>query len=318
VPGVTGVAVSRGSLPLIGRVFGGAWGPTSLQHTDATGDVPAAQAHEYRVTSDYFEVAGIRFRRGGAWPAEAASGTPSVVLDERVAAQLFGDADPIGRQIRSSRPDGVFTVVGIVPYVYTWGPEGDAEPAAYFAWNPESTRTLGALFVKTSRPVDEMVPAVTDAIGALAPDGKSPYVFAADAAVRRLTATRRFNGGLMSVFGGLAILIGAAGIYGVTAAVVAQQTREIGVRVALGATPRRIGRSVLVRTGAHVLSGLAIGLPLAWWISRGFSAYLFEVTPADPSVYASVATLVGLVAFASALLPARRAARTDPMITLRG
>ena len=102
-----------------------------------------------------------------------------------------------------------------------------------------------------------------------------------------------------------------------TAAVVAQQTREIGVRVALGATPRRIGRSVLSRTGTHLMTGLAIGLPLAWWISRGLSSYLFQVTPADPAVYAGVAALVVLVGLAAALLPARRAARTDPMITLR-
>jgi ABC-type antimicrobial peptide transport system permease subunit len=83
----------------------------------------------------------------------------------------------------------------------------------------------------------------------------------------------------MSAFGCLAMLIGAAGIY--------------------------------------VLAGLAIGLPLAWWISRGFAAYLFQVTPADPAVYMGVAALVGLVGFAAALLPARRAARTDPVITLR-
>ncbi len=135
--------------------------------------------------------------------------------------------------------------------------------------------------------------------------------------MRRLTATRRFNAGLMSAFGCLAMVIGAAGIYGVIAAVVAQQTREIGVRVALGATPRLIQRRVLALAGTHVLSGLAVGLPLAWWISRGVAAYLFQVTPADPAVYAGVAGLVGLVGVAAALLPARRAAQTDPMITLR-
>jgi putative ABC transport system permease protein len=158
---------------------------------------------------------------------------------------------------------------------------------------------------------------VTDALAAFAPVGKSPYVHVADEAVRKITATRRFNGGLMSAFGCLAMLIGAAGIYGVTAAVVAQQTREIGVRVALGATPRLIRRSVLAGAGTDVLSGLAVGLPLAWWISRSFAAYLFQVTPADPSVYVGVATLVGAVGLGAALLPARRAARTDPMITLR-
>jgi putative ABC transport system permease protein len=161
-----------------------------------------------------------------------------------------------------------------------------------------------------------MLPVVTDALSPLAPPEKT-YIHVADEAVRRLTATRRFNGGLMSVFGCIAMLIGAAGIYGVTAAVVAQQTREIGVRVALGATPRHIRRSVFGRAGIHLLAGLIVGLPLAWWSSRAFAAYLFQVTPGDPAVYAGVTVLVGLVGFAAALFPARRAARTDPMITLR-
>jgi hypothetical protein len=313
------VAVTRGgtSLPLVGRAFGGAWGTASVQRLDNTSDIPAIQVLEYRVTSNYFDVAGIRFNRGGTWSAGSASDASSVVLDDRVATQLFGDEDPIGRQIRSTRPAGTFTVVGVVPYVYAFGPEGTADPAAYFTWTPDTTRTFAALFVRTSRSADDMVPVVTNALGALRPDGKSPYVFAAGEALRRLTATRRFNGALMSVFGGLAMLIGAGGIYGVTAAVVVQQTREIGVRVALGATPTRIGRSVLSRTGAHLLAGLSIGLPIAWWVSRGFSSYLFQVTPADPSVYVGVAALVGLVGLAAALLPASRAARTDPMITLR-
>jgi ABC-type antimicrobial peptide transport system permease subunit len=163
-----------------------------------------------------------------------------------------------------------------------------------------------------------MLAMVTDALAPVAPPPENgPYIHLADDAVRTLTARRRFNAGLMSAFGCLAMLIGAAGIYGVTAAVVAQQTREIGVRVALGATPRLIRRSVLARTGTHLLSGLAVGLPMAWWISRSFAAYLFQVTPADPSVYVGVATLVGAVGLGAALLPARRAARTDPMITLR-
>jgi hypothetical protein len=312
------VAVVGGaSLPLVGRAFGGAWTTTSIQRAESAGEAPALKVLQYRVTPNYFDVAGIRFRRGSAWPAETAFDAPSVVLDDRAATNLFGSEDPLGRQIRATAPAGVFTVVGIVPYVYTRGPEDTAEPAAYFALRPSATRTFAALFVRTSAPPEDLLPVVTNALSAFAPAGKSPYVHVADEAVRRITATRRFNGGLMSAFGCIAMLIGAAGIYGVIGAVVAQQTREIGVRVALGATPSRIRRSVLVLAGRLLLSGLAVGLPLAWWISRGFTAYLFQVTPADPVVYAGVAALLCFVGFAAALLPARRAARTDPMITLR-
>jgi putative ABC transport system permease protein len=163
-----------------------------------------------------------------------------------------------------------------------------------------------------------MVPVVTAALAPFAPEGKGPYVHTASEAVRRITATRRFNAGLMSVFGALAMLIGAAGIYGVIAAIVVQQTREIGVRVALGATAGRILRRTLTVAALYVISGLAVGLPIAWWISRGFQAYLFGVTPADPSVYVGVTLLLLVVGFAAALLPARRASRTDPIIALRG
>ena len=320
VPGVTGVAVAAGgaSLPLVGRAFGGAWNDASIQRADETsGDLPALKVLLYRVTPNYFDVAGIHFRRGAAWSAETALEAPSVVLDEWAATQLFGREDPLGRQVRATEPAGVFTVVGIVPHVYARGPEEADEPEAYFALRPNATRTWASLFVRTAPPPEDMLPVVTDALAPFAPAGKSPYVHVADEAVRRITATRRFNGGLMSAFGCIAMLIGAAGIYGVIAAVVAQQTREIGVRVALGATPRLIRRRVLALAGTHVLSGLAVGLPLAWWISRGFAAYLFQVTPADPAVYLGVAALVGAVGFAAALVPARRAARTDPMITLR-
>jgi putative ABC transport system permease protein len=319
VPGVTGVAVSAGgaSLPVVGRAFGGAWITSSVERTDTSGDRPALKVLLYRVTPNYFDVAGIRFRRGAAWSAETAFEAPSVVLDEWAAAQLFGAENPLGRQIRATEPAGVFTVVGIVPHVYSRGAETVDEPGAYFAMKPSATRTWAHLFVRTSRSPDEMVPVVTEALAPLAPIGLSSYVHAADEAVRRITATRRFNAGLMSAFGFIAMIIGAAGIYGVIAAVVAQQTREIGVRVALGATPRHIRRSVLALAGIHLLAGLAAGLPLAWWISRGFAAYLFQVTPADPSVYVGVAALVGAVGLGAAFLPAHRAARTDPVITLR-
>jgi predicted permease len=158
VPGVTGVAVAGGaSLPLIGRAFGGAWRTTSLRRAGASGDVPAMKVLQYRVTPNYFDVAGIRFRRGAGWSAETASEAPSVVLDERAATQLFGREDALGRQISATAPAGTYTVVGIVPYVYARGPEDANEPAAYFALPPSATRTFAGLFVRTSPPPEDML-----------------------------------------------------------------------------------------------------------------------------------------------------------------
>jgi len=319
VSGVTGVAVvAKGaSLPLVGRAFGGAWITTTVRRAEPSRDAPAMKVLLYRVTPNYFDVAGIHFRRGGTWSIGTAGQEISVVLDERAATQLFGAEDPLGRHISATEPAGVFTVVGVVPHVYARGPEDAVEPQAYFGLPRNATRTFAALFVRTTPPPEVMLPIVTDALAPFAPPGVRSYVYAADDATRRITATRRFNGGLMSVYGLIAMLIGAVGIYGVIAAVVLQQTREIGLRVALGATPVLIHRRVLALAATHVLVGLTIGLPLAWWISRGFAAYLFEVTPADPAVYIQVVALVGAVGLVAALVPARRAARTDPMITLR-
>jgi ABC-type antimicrobial peptide transport system permease subunit len=101
------------------------------------------------------------------------------------------------------------------------------------------------------------------------------------------------------------------------ASVVAQQTKEIGVRVALGATPGDIRRGVLAMAIRHVLIGLAIGLPVAWWVSRGFGALFFQVQPTDASIYVIVAVLLAATSVAGAVIPARRAARVDPMVSLR-
>jgi ABC-type antimicrobial peptide transport system permease subunit len=158
---------------------------------------------------------------------------------------------------------------------------------------------------------------LTEALRPVAPRLDEPFVFAASAAVRRITATRRFNAGLMSIFGLVGAFIAAAGMYAVMASFVAQQTREIGVRVALGATPARIQRGVLALAGRHLLVGLALGVPAAWWLSRGFTALFFQVTPADASVYAGVAALLIAVGLPAAWIPARRAARVDPIVSLR-
>jgi ABC-type antimicrobial peptide transport system permease subunit len=121
----------------------------------------------------------------------------------------------------------------------------------------------------------------------------------------------------MSLFALVALLIGAAGIYAVMSSVVAQRTREIGVRMALGATAAGIHRTVLLRTGSHLVLGAALGFPIAWWASRGVESLLFDVRPGDPSTYVIVATTLILVGLLAAWVPARRAARVDPIVSLR-
>ena len=206
-----------------------------------------------------------------------------------------------------------------MPHVYAQGPEETGPPSAYFALRPNPARKFASLLVKTSKPSDEMLPMVNHALKSLAPrtPPSEPFVFLADDAVKRITATRRFNAGLMSAFGLVGVLIGAAGVYAVMASFVAQQTREIGVRLALGATPLRIQRAVLAQAWRHLVAGLAIGVPIAWWLSRGFTSLLFQVSGADVSVYLGVSTALMLVGVVAAWVPARRAAKVDPLTSLR-
>lgn len=124
--------------------------------------------------------------------------------------------------------------------------------------------------------------------------------------------------GLMSIFGAIAIVIGAAGIYGVMASVVVQQRREMGLRVALGATTARIVSGVMRQAARYLGVGLVLGLAAAWWASKALESILFGVQPGDPVIYAIVAAVMMGVGVAAALIPARRAARVDPKVVLQG
>jgi putative ABC transport system permease protein len=138
-----------------------------------------------------------------------------------------------------------------------------------------------------------------------------------EALLGRLIAQRQFNMLLVGVFGLLALVIAGAGIYGVMAYIVTQRTQEIGVRMALGAMPRRVLLTVLSRASAYMVAGLAAGLGLAWLLAASIEGFLFQVEAHDITVYAATSAALFLVGTAAAVVPARRAARVDPLIALR-
>ena len=313
VPGVADVAVSTGaSLPLFG-LMGGAWITTNVSAPDAALE-PPFEVLQHRVTPNFFAIAGVQFRQGMVWREGASN---PIVLDEIVARRLFGGANPLGRQVHSDEPAGVHTVVGVVPSLREKGPEKDQQLAVYFPLKPNPARTFAHLLVRTTGPTAAVVPRIEQALAAIRPGQKDPYIHSGDETMRRITMLRRFNANLSAVFGVVGLIIGAAGVYAVTSSVVSQQTREIGLRMALGATPQQIAREVLTSALTNIGFGLALGLPLAWWLSQGFGSLLFDVTPADLSVYASVSVMICAVGVAAALLPSQRAARVDPIISLR-
>ena len=241
-----------------------------------------------------------------------------MIVDELAARRLFGDASALGRRIRLPA-GGERVVVGVAANVRLTGPEGDVLAQAYYPWSLEGSQSGEPLLVvRGSRDASDLVSVIQASLKPLLPAGATqPSVIVVADQYRRLTADRRFNAGLMSVFGALALIIGAAGIYCVMAAMVAQQTREIGIRTALGASRPRIASLVLSEAARHVALGLAIGLGIAWAVSGIFSSLVFGITPTEPALYLVVVAVLGFVVLLAAWIPARRASRVDPIIALR-
>ncbi len=321
VPGVAGVAASTfSSLPLVGAAFGGAWGATKLEPLGNVAGARVAEADVFRVTADYFAVAGMPFRQGSTWSSIDDPGFRPMVVDELAARRLVDGGSVVGLQVRATGlKDGLFTIVGVVPHVFARGPDSPDVATIYYPMRPNEKPSWVSFLVRTTVPPASLVPAMEAALAQIAVRDDSPGagVNLPDNAFRRMTMARRFNAGLMSVLAFVVIAISTAGIYALMASVVAQQTREIGVRVALGATASDIRRRVFGHAARHVAVGLAAGLPLAWWLSRGFTAFFYNVSPADLSIYVIVAVVLTGVGLVAAFIPARRAARVDPIVSLR-
>jgi putative ABC transport system permease protein len=315
IPGVSAVGgAAAGSPPLVMAGFpGGGASRTRLQLPNA----PAAEfvaAEWNRVSPGYFSAAAIPLLRGRVFGVAEAGAWSAVVLDERAAKQLFGDSDPVGREVIAFGKPA--TVIGLVANVRTRGPETDSGARAYFPGPP--TAGSYAYLIRTSRPPATLIPAVEAAIAGLRPAGSKPVLIRRiEDAFRNITARRRFSAVSMAIFGALALMIGATGVYGVMSSLVAQRTREIGVRLALGATASRIVRAVLGPMARYVGLGLVLGLPIAWLVTRTSAALFFQVRPTDAWVYLVVAAVLGTVGLTAALVPARRASRVDPLTALR-
>jgi predicted permease len=315
IPGVTAVGgAAAGSPPLVMAGFGGGASGTRLQRPDApAGEFVVAEFN--RVSPRYFAAAAIPVLRGRVFGDTDGPASTVVVLDEQAANQLFGDRDPLGREVISHGSNRV-TVIGVVGHVSTRGPEADSGAQAYFPGPPAAGSY--AYLIRTSQRAVNLIPPIQGAIAGLAPaGGQPPLVRPVEDAFRNITARRRFSATSMALFGALALLIGATGVYGVMSSLVAQRTREIGVRLALGATVSQVVRDVLGPMARYVALGLAVGLPIAWLATRTSATLFFQVRPTDAWVYLVVAGVLAAVGLTAALVPAHRASRVDPVTALR-
>ena len=312
MPGVITVGGIANGLPLSGN-----WSRTPAKIPGRTRAFDDQDSVDVRnITGDYFAATGIKVLRGRTLTDADVTGAPVVVLSEEAVKRYFGDRDPMGTTVGI---DGDRTVVGVVGSVRLDGPESEVRPEAYLPMTAKSA--FGAdLVIKTAgNPGSEqaMAPAIRAAIWEIAPDLTLGDVQTFGLMFERLIAQRRFNMLLLAIFGALAIIITGVGIYGVMAYVVEQRTQEIGVRMALGAQPGHVQGMVLRRAMVFVLTGLVTGTAGAYALSGAVRSFLFSVEPGDPRVYVSAAVLLVVIGLLAAWVPARRAARVDPIIALR-
>ena len=311
IPGVELAALAGNGLPLRGDLRTEDF---SIPGGVADGDIALNQ-----VSPDYFRALRVPVLDGRVFSgADVDTGQPVIVLNE-LAARRFFAGHALG-QTMHWRQYGVRTVVGIVGDIRYDGPEEPTRPQAFIPI-VQTTESAATLIVRTAPGARSLLPAIGRVISEEYPSGAvAPvhidvqplaYYFS------QLVAQRRVNMRLLGLFGLLGALVAAVGVYGVLAYLVAQRTREIGIRVALGAPRALIVGSILALTAKYVLAGLAAGTLAAWMLSTLVSGLLFAIQPHDATIYCVVGVTICSLAALAALVPARRAASVDPIVALR-
>ena len=284
-------------------------------------DQPDNEARE--VEGDYFGALGIPLVRGRLPAASDDSQAPRVVvINQAMAKRYWPNQEALGKRLRLNmgavgRTPEWSTVVGIVGDVHGFGLDQPAKAEMYF---PHAQMRSASSMSIVARTVGEPLDLAASARAALAEIDRQQPVFnvrTMNDLVARSLAQRRFSLLLMLIFAGVALLLAAVGIYGVMSYTVAQRTQEIGIRVALGATPANVLAMVVGDGMRLVAAGLALGLLGALAVTRLVSSMLYGVSATDVVTYAAIAVVLGAVALVATVIPARRATRVDPMLALR-
>jgi putative ABC transport system permease protein len=318
LPGVSAAAFSS-QLPLSGDPDDG-WG---VRFESSVIDNPEENrgAVRYAVSPGYLETMAIPLRRGRLLNEHDTANTPPVVLiSESLAKSKFQDQDPIGQRLRLGGNDGPWsTIVGVVGDVKQTSLTVSQTNAVYMTnaqWRLFADRAMW-LVVRTHGEPAELAPAIRQAIWSVDKDQPIVRVATMDHRLASSAAERRFALILFEAFGFVAVVLVAVGLYGVLSASVTERTREIGVRLALGAQRRDV-LCLVLRQGLNLtLAGVSIGLLASWAVTRLLTKLLYGVSATDPLVFAGVAFLLVVVALSACYVPARRAMKVDPLVTLR-
>jgi putative ABC transport system permease protein len=276
------------------------------------------------VSPDYFRAIGIRLLNGRAFTERDHANTPGVVIvSKSVASTLWPGEDCVGKRISMSsrpKPDDWLTIVGVVDDIRQQDLKAKPSPALYQTYlqvNRPFFLSQMTFVVRTASNPGTLAAAIRGVIRETDPNQAVKTVTTMTDWIDGTTAEPRFRTRVLGAFSIMAMLLSAIGIYGVLACSIAERTREIGIRMALGANNGAIVLSVVRRTLLLAGVGVAIGTGGALAVTRVLEAFLFEVKPNDPATYAAVAGLLVAVALLAGVIPARRAATVDPLIALR-
>jgi putative ABC transport system permease protein len=313
LPGVEGAAYAS-TLPFLSR--GNTSGYQIEGRTLGPGDSGDVL---FRVTTnDYLKTLGARLLEGRLPNAsDGPDSPPVVVINQTFARWYWPQESALGHRVSTSYPNPVWmTIVGVVADVYERGYELEMKPGVYVLTS-QARKPADNLVIRAAGDPRNLAPAVRRIVASVDPEQPVAAVRTMDEIVALEVSDRRQVLLLLGVFAGLALLLASIGLYGVLAYSVTQRSREIGLRMALGATRGSVIRMVVGYGLALTAAGLAIGLAASWAVTRTMTKLLYGVQATDAATFAAVAALLGTVAAAACWIPARRASLLDPIVVLR-
>jgi predicted permease len=282
------------------------------------------RVHPRLVSTAYFQTLGIPLVRGREFTGHDTDTTRQVVIiNEAAARRYWPDENPIGQRVSIGATDDWREIVGVVGDTRHEGLDAVTEPAAYL---PQHQRfeslgggfeRMATLVVRTRGDLASVVPLIRTAVANVDRQVPIGMVRRMDDLIGDSVAPRRLNFLLVSAFAAVALLLTAAGLYGVMSYLVTQRTREIGVRMALGATRRQVLALILRDAGAMTLLGIAVGVAGALVLTRSMTSMLFGISAANPVVYLATSLMLAAVALIAVAVPSSRATRVDPLSALR-
>ena len=321
IPGVELAAITS-SLPTTNSNPNGVGGLTN--ESFAIEDRPVGQsqdlrAERIRISPDYFKVFQATLLRGRSFTEVDEDGKPLVaIIDESTARKYWPDRDPLGRRVRFG-PDPTkpwTTVVGIIRDIKSDGLDIDGVPHIYVSTYQDPSKQVSVL-LRTSLPATQLGPQIRHEIQSIDPGLPVFNVSSMNDVLDRSLASRRFSAGLVGGFAGLALLLASIGIYGLLAYMVGQRSREIGLRMALGARRWDVLKLILGKGVALAGAGIVAGMIFSAASASLMASLLYGVRPHDSLVFLVVPLLLFVIAVVASYLPARRATKVNPMISLR-